>query len=173
MARKALLVIDMLVDFVDEEGALFVGPTAKRIVPFVKKKIEEARENGDLVIYVMDSHKPNDEEFKLFPKHSVKGTRGAEVIPELKPARRDRKVRKRRYSGFYGTNLDEILKKNKIKQAEVVGVCTSICVMDTVGGLRNRDYPVTVYKRGVADFDQKFHRFSLERMKKIYGAEVV
>jgi len=53
-----------------------------------------------------------------------------------------------------------------------VGVCTSICVMDTVGGLANRDYNITVPVKGVADFDPEMHQFSLKRMEKIYGADV-
>lgn len=173
MPRKALIVVDMLVDFIDKDGALYCGPTAEKIVPFIQKKLEQTREAGDLVVYVTDSHRPNDKEFQMFPKHCVKGAPGAHVIPELKPKRGDVVVRKTRYSGFFGTRLEEILKKNRVKRVEVVGVCTSICVMDTVGGLRNRDYPTTVYRKGVADFDQKFHRFALQRMEKTYGAEVV
>ncbi len=173
MSRNALIVVDTLVDFIDKKGALYCGPTAEKMVPFIKKKLEQARRAGDLVVYITDSHKPNDKEFQMFPKHCVKGTPGAQVIPELKPKRGDVVIRKTRYSGFYGTRLESILKENRIKHVDVVGVCTSICVMDTVGGLRSRDYPVTVYKKGVADFDQKFHRFSLERMTKTYGAEVV
>lgn len=173
MPRNALLVLDMLVDFIDEKGALYCGPTALKIVPFVKRKIEQTREGGDLVVYIADSHRPNDKEFEMFPKHCVKGAPGARVIPELKPGRGDVVVRKTRYDGFTGTRLEEVLKKNRVKHVDVVGVCTSICVMDTVGGLRNRDYPTTVYKKGVADFDQKSHRFALRRMEKIYGAEVI
>jgi nicotinamidase-related amidase len=109
----------------------------------------------------------------MFPRHCVTGTPGAQVIPELKPGPGDTIVRKTRFSAFYGTRLEEILKRNRVKRADVVGVCTSICVMDTVGDLRNRDYQVTVYKKGVADFDQKSHRFALQRMEKTYGAEVV
>ncbi|RJP74729.1 MAG: cysteine hydrolase [Candidatus Abyssobacteria bacterium SURF_17] len=173
MARNALIIIDVLVDFIDKNGALYCGPTAEKIVPFIKKEIERTRENGGLVIYLTDAHKPNDKEFELFPKHSVKGTPGAQIIPELRPKRGDVVVPKTRFSGFYGTKLGEILKENKVQHVTVVGVCTSICVMDTVGGLRDRDYAVTVPKKGVADFDQKFHRFALERMRKTYGAKVV
>lgn len=173
MPRNALLVVDMLWDFIDKNGALYCGPTAEKIVPFIKQKIEDAHTAGSLVIYITDSHKQNDKEFEIFPRHCVKGTPGADVVSELKPKRGDIVVRKRRYSGFYGTKLEEILKNNRIKHVDVVGVCTSICVMDTVGGLRNRDYPVTVFKKGVADFDQKFHKFALQRMGETYGAEVV
>ena len=173
MPRSALIVIDMLVDFIRKRGALYCGPTAEKIVPFIKQKIEDARKADSIVIYLTDSHRQNDKEFRMFPPHSVRGTPGAQIIPELKPKRGDIIVRKTRFSGFYGTKLEEVFKNNKIKHVAIVGVCTSICVMDTVGDFRNRDYPVTVYKKGVADFDQKSHRFALKRMENIYGAEVV
>jgi len=44
--------------------------------------------------------------------------------------------------------------------------------MDTVGGLANRDYSITVPLKGVADFDPEFHRFALKRMEKLYGANI-
>ena len=61
---------------------------------------------------------------------------------------------------------------NRIGEVEVVGVCTSICVMDTVGGLANRDYPTTVPAAGVAAFDAEAHRFALNRLERLYGAAI-
>lgn len=87
--------------------------------------------------------------------------------------KKDLVIKKTRYRGFYETELDTVLKGNLIYKVEVVGVCTSICVMDTVGGLRDRDYRVKVYRSGVADFDLQFHDFSLKRMEKAYGARII
>jgi nicotinamidase/pyrazinamidase len=173
MEKKALIVVDMLNDFVDENGALYCGAKARQIIPFVRAQIASCRKQGDLIIYLQDSHSEDDREFEVFPRHSVDGTWGHEVIPELTPEPDDLVVKKRRYSGFFQTPLEEILKGHQIGEVAVTGVCTSICVMDTVGGLRNRDYPVTVYREGVADFDERFHEFSLERMEKIYKANVM
>ncbi len=173
MPRNAWIIIDMLVDFIEKAGTLYCGPTAEKIVPFIRERAEQARQSGDLIIYMTDNHKPDDKEFRMFPKHAVKGTPGAQIIPELKPKRGDIVLPKPTLSCFYKTGLEEVLKQNKVKHVNVLGVCTSICVMDAVGDLRNRRYTVTVYKKGVADFDRKYHRFALERMKKTYGAEVV
>ena len=167
------MIVDMLNDFVRESGALYCGDDAKKITQFIRKKIDECRSSGCKLIYICDSHDKDDKEFKMFKPHCVDGTFGAQVISELKPSLQDAVLKKKRYSGFYGTELDKILKKAKPNVVEVVGVCTSICVMDTVGGLRNRDYKVRVYKDGVADFDKEAHIFSLKRMNEIYGAEVV
>ena len=172
MSNKALIVVDMLNDFIDEKGALFCGKTARDIVPFVRQKIERYRSRKDTVIFLQDAHDENDAEFEKFPRHCVAGTWGSEVIPELAPASDDLIVNKKRYSGFYGTKLDKILSDRKITQVEVVGVCTSICVMDTVGGLANRDYSISVAVEGVADFDPAFHEFALKRMARLYGARI-
>lgn len=170
---KALFVIDMLKDFLNKNGSLYCGDKSRKIIPFVQKKIDEFHRDGNLVVFICDSHDENDLEFKMFPKHCLTGTDGAQIIDELFVEEKDAVVKKTRYSAFYKTNLDNILKDNKISEVHVAGVCTSICVMDTVGDLRNRDYKVLVYKEGVADFDEKAHQFSLERMQKIYGATII
>jgi nicotinamidase/pyrazinamidase len=170
---KALLVIDMLKDFIHPDGALYCGDEARRIVPFIREKIEEFHRRHDLVVFICDSHRPDDLEFRMFPKHSVKGTEGAQIIDELPVDKSDALIEKTRYSAFYNTDLDRVLREQEIEEVQVVGVCTSICVMDTVGDLRNRDYPVTVHRHGVADFDPEAHAFSLRRLEKIYGARVI
>jgi nicotinamidase/pyrazinamidase len=172
MPKKALIIVDMLNDFIDKNGALYCGDTARSIIPFIQERLEAFRNHGDLVIYLQDSHDKNDKEFERFPSHCVAGSRGSEIIPELTPKPGDNVIPKKRYSGFYGTDLESILESAGVDEAEVVGVCTSICVMDTVGGLANRDYKITVPVKGVADFDQKFHEFALQRMEQLYGARV-
>ncbi len=170
---KALFVIDMLKDFINKDGALYCGDSCRKIIPFVKEKIEEFHKDGNLVVFICDAHKEDDLEFEVFPKHCVAGSSGAEIIDELPVGDKDIIVKKTRYSAFYGTNLDDVLEDNSISEVYVVGVCTSICVMDTVGDLRDRDYKVIVYKDGVADFDERNYQFSVERMEKIYAAKVV
>jgi nicotinamidase/pyrazinamidase len=170
---KALFVIDMLKDFINKDGALYCGEPCRKIIPFVKEKIDEFHKDGDLVVFICDAHKEDDLEFKVFPKHCVAGTPGAEIIDELPVGKDDVIIKKTRYSSFYCTNLDDVLKEKPISEVHVVGVCTSICVMDTVGGLRDRDYKVIVYKDGIADFDERAYQFSVERMEKIYAAKVI
>ena len=170
---KALLIIDMIKDFINPDGALYCGDTSRKIIPFIKGKIDEFHRSNGLVVFLCDSHEEDDLEFKMFPKHSVAGTEGAEIIDEMPVGEKDIIIRKKRYSAFYGTNLDVVLQENDVNEVNVVGVCTSICVMDTVGDLVNRDYEVIVCKKGVADFDQKAHQFALERMSNVYGAKVV
>jgi len=171
--KKALIIVDMLVDFVDKKGALYCGESATRIIPRIRRLIQNMRKQGAAIIYLADSHEPDDREFELFPRHCVKGTPGAQVTSELKPLPADYVVLKTRYSGFYNTNLDEVLKEVSPDEVHIVGVCTSICVMDTVSGLRSRDYKVVVHSDAVADFDLEAQQFALKRIEEILGAQVI
>jgi nicotinamidase-related amidase len=173
---KALLVIDMLNDFIEEKGVLYCGETARKIIPQVKKLIQDFLTSGEPVIYLCDSHEKDDEEFRLFPSHCVKGSWGAEVVEELKPEKDNPLVyviEKTRFSGFYKTELEELLKKLKVDELWLTGVCTSICVMDTAKDAYERGFKLTVVKDAVADFDPEFHQFALKRMERIYGAKIV
>jgi nicotinamidase/pyrazinamidase len=173
VVRKGLIVVDMLKDFIEEKGVLFCGSGCRRIVPFVVDTVERMRNEGSAIIFLGDCHDKDDKEFQLFPPHCICNTEGAELIEELTVMPGDYFVNKTRYSGFYGTNLDEIVTSERLEEVYLVGVCTSICVMETVADLRNRDYPTFVFRKGVADFDQDAHNFALKRMETILGATIV
>ncbi len=173
MGKTALIVADMLNDFLDPGGSLYVGAQAREIIPFVAQKIAEFRAQAGVVIFVCDAHAPDDREFRYFPAHAVKGSWGARIIPELAPAPGDYRVEKTRYSAFAHTNLDDILKQEQVTEVHVVGVMTSICVMETVKELFDRDLPALVYRQGVADSDPEAHAFALKQMQRVLGAKVV
>jgi nicotinamidase-related amidase len=172
MIKAALIVVDMLNDFIDEKGALYCGQSARDIVPFVRLRLDAHRRAGSLVVFLHDAHAKDDREFEKFPPHCVAGTWGSQIIDALSPQTGERVLPKTRYSGFYGTDLENILTEYGPDEVEVVGVCTSICVMDTVGGLANRDYRTVVPRAGVADFDAEAHRHALKRMERLYGATI-
>jgi len=173
--RKALIVVDMLNDFVHKDGALFFQAGAD-IIPAVKARIEAYAAVEDIMIFLCDSHAEDDKEFARFPEHAVKKTWGAGVVGDLVAVVSGYDtifIPKTRYSGFFGTSLGRKLDEYNPDEVEVVGVCTSICVMDTVGGLANRDYKVTVPLNAVADFDEVAHHAALGRMGVLYGAEII
>lgn len=170
---KALLIIDMLNDFVKPEGVLYCGEKAEKIIPEIIKLKREFKEKKFPIIYLCDSHTFEDEEFSLFPPHCIKGTPGAQVVEELTPEKEDFIVYKTKFSGFYLTDLEKILKELKVKELYLTGLCTSICVMDTAKDAFYRGFKVVIPVKAVADFDERFHQFALERMKKIYGAKLI
>jgi nicotinamidase/pyrazinamidase len=173
LSQKALIVADMLNDFLDPAGALYIGAQGREIIDFVAQKIAEFRAGAGVVIFVCDAHAPDDREFRIFPPHAVKGSWGARIIPQLAPAPGDELVEKTRYSAFARTELDNLLKRRQVTEVHVVGVCTSICVMETVKELFDRDIPTVVYAQGVADFDPEAHAFALKQMQRVLGAQVV
>lgn len=85
----------------------------------------------------------------------------------------DYRVAKTRYSCFYDTDLQDILNREQVTWVEVVGVCTSICILETAKELFDRDLPCRVYREGVADFDPEAHTFALKHMARVLGVEVV
>ena len=173
--EKVLIVVDMLNDFVHKNGVLFFQQGAD-IIDAVKKRIGAYMEEGNTIIFLCDAHAENDKEFERFPAHAIKKTWGAGVVAKLVDTIGDYKnvvcIPKTRYSGFYGTPLGGELNIHKPDKVEVVGVCTSICVMDTVGGLANRDYKTVVPMNAVADFNAQAHNIALTRMNTLYGAEI-
>jgi nicotinamidase/pyrazinamidase len=170
MAREVILVVDMLRGFLEEKMPLFCGERSRRIIPCITKLLE--RKKGAEVIFLCDSHKIDDAEFKMFPPHCIEGSSEAQIVPELSnfPGRR---IPKRRYSAFFNTDLEQVLLEIAPEKVTVVGVCTDICVMYTVADLRNRDYVVEVPRDCVATFDEAAHEFALKHMQKILGAHVV
>jgi len=163
---EALLVIDMLNDFL-LEGAPLEVTGAREIIPFLKKHIEAARQGGVPVIYICDSHTSGDPEFEVWPEHAVSGSAGAGVVDELEPLPGDIIVRKTSYSGFYNTDLEEILRDHNVRQLTIAGVCTSICVLYTAVDAFMRGYDVEVPDDSVAGLSPEDHTFALRQIREV------
>ena len=163
----------MIEDFAHEGGALYCGPTMGQIIPVIQKELTRARSAGEAVIYLTDNHVPDDAEFKIFPPHAIAGSRGAEIIPELAPEDEDNVILKRRYSGFFGTDLDITLRERQVDTLRLVGDCTNICVLYTAADARNLGYAVEVVREAVTSFDQKAHHDALRELEKTLGAKIV
>ena len=143
---SAVLVIDMLNDFLVEGGKM-VLPGGDHIVPNQKDVLDAARKIDIPIIYVNDAHRPGlreDREFLKRGQHCIEGTWGAKVIDALKPSAEDMIITKRRFSGFFETDLDLTLKDLGIKILIVMGVVTNICVRSTIHDAFFRGYKVIV-----------------------------
>ena len=174
MARMAVLVLDMLNDFVT--GKLKTDRVARIIKP-LQKLVEAARAHGVPVIYSNDAHLSIDfEVVERWGDHAIKGSPGGQVIPELAPAENDFVVEKRVYSGFYETGLDSLLrslyKGMGVETVILVGVHTHICVRHTAADAFYRGYKIIVPSDGVQAFTRKDHEEGLKYLKNIYSAEI-
>lgn len=172
--KRALLVIDMLNDFVEENSPLEV-PNTRKIVPEIQKVIEQAMVTDDKVIFICDSHEPNDPEFKRmgWKPHAIKDSHGAAIIKELSsPFRGNKVIQKTTYSGFYKTELEYYLIRENIEQLYIAGCVTNMCVLYTVADAVQRGYNVVVLKDCVAGINPKHHYDALEQMKLVLGATI-
>ena len=169
---NVVLVTDMVVGFMEAGRNLYCGDEARRIIPNVQRLIEAEQAAGGSVVFICDTHDPDDLEFQMFPVHCVRGTEEADLIPELRGYEGVR-LPKRRYSAFFDTNLADMLAEIEPERVIICGVCTDICVMHTVADARNRDYAVDVPTDCVASFDARAHANALEHIEKILGARLL
>lgn len=171
--KEALLVIDMLDDFVREGSPLEV-PATRTILPALQQRLAGARARGVPVIYVCDAHRPDDPEFARmgWPPHAVKGTPGAAVVAELTPQETDPVVEKTSYSGFHHTGLEGILQALGVTGLVLTGCVTNICVLYTAYDAVIRDYRVTVPADCVAPLDSTDGEFALRQMEQVLGVTV-
>mgnify|MGYP001570023281 FL=1 len=172
MPQKTLLIIDMLDDFV-LPGAPLEVPDTRKIIPNIGREIIKARGAGYPVVYVCDSHAPDDREFQIWPRHCVKGTKGAQVVDELEPEPKDIVVEKTTYSGFFNTRLEEVLRSLGVTDLIITGCVTNICILFTASDAVLRGYNVTVPKDCVAGLNKEDHEFGLRQMEKVLKVNII
>ena len=167
--HPAILVVDMLNDFVT--GALTCD-RAKAIVPATAKLLDAARAAGVPVIFCNDAHIPGiDRELKIWGDHALVGTKGAEVIPELNLCSKDYVVPKRRYSGFFQTDLDILLKELGVQTVIMTGLHAHMCVRHTSADAFCLGYDVVVAKEETDSFTEEDYKNGLAYLKLCYGAD--
>ncbi len=146
----AIIVVDMQNDFV-EEGAPLETPMGRKFAGKLNDLLETSRDAGATVIYTTHAHResgcdkgtmadlwvPIDEGAGL-----VDGTRGIEIYDEVAPKEDEVVIKKHRYSGFYGTDLDIILRNSGIETVVITGVTTENCCAMTAREAQFRDYNV-------------------------------
>lgn len=166
--KPAILVVDMLNDFVT--GAIGCD-RAREIVPATATLLDAARKAGVPVIYCNDAHLPGiDRELQIWGDHAIVGTKGAEVIPELTPREGDFVVPKRRYSGFFQTDLDILLKELGVKTVIITGLHTHMCCRHTAADAYCLGYDVVFAKEATNSFTEHDYQYGLEYAKTCYGA---
>ena len=173
------LVVDMSNDFVDDNGTLTAGKVAQDIVDAILKRLNLFFENGEIIVFCMDSHTEDDPHFQLWPPHNIKGTWGSNLYGNLFEWYNERKnsnnvyfVEKSEYDAFYNTDLENILKQNGVNTVYVSGVCTDICVFNTVYGAYKAGLRTVVAADECATFTQN-QKIFLDHMNAIYKTEII
>ncbi len=186
VGRPALAVVDMQNDFVDAEvGSYALG--ADTMVSRIARLIDAARGVGTPVIFSQEAHRASgiDGGRLLWDGRSgwvtgrhpraapgakpappcIEGTKGFEIVGALEPRRDDVRIVKRRFSIFFGTELDQILRRLEIETLLIVGVCTDVCVLWTTGDACQRDYHVRVLEDCVAGTSAEAHDAALKLIR--------
>ena len=168
-----------------QEGFTRIGnlasPECAAKIPSVVSITRDELDRGTPVIFTKDSHVEGDLEFRMFPPHCIVGTPEHQLVEELRPFedRAAAVIRKRRFSAFFDTELEDVLAGLRPDEVHIMGFCTDICVLHTTSDLRNRDYIVVVRAEGCETFDGpdhghvEFNRRAFAHMQAILGARVV
>lgn len=168
-SHTAVLVVDMLNDFLEAGGAM-VLPGGARLYQPVNDLTRAARAAGGTVVWVCDRHNSRkDAEFAKRKVHCLAGTWGAEIAGALTCLEADRVVYKRRYSGFFGTDLDLQLRELGARHLVVCGVVTNICVRSTVHDAFFLGYDVIVPSDCVAATSPREQESSLYDIDTHFG----
>jgi len=166
--RSAVLVIDMLNDLLEPEGAMPLLE-GRRLYKPIRRLLRSARQSGTAVIWICDEHLPTDREFEKRSVHCLHGSWGAEIVAELEPEVSELRIPKTRYSGFFETDLDHRLRQQGIDHLILTGVVTNICVRSTAHDAFFRDYRVTVPVECVAATSEREQDSTLYDLDTHYG----
>ena len=169
---NALLVVDMSVGFMVPGHNLYCGDEGRKIIPNVQRLIEKEQARGSKVFFICDTHDPDDLEFEVYPTHCIRGSGEEKVIPEL-AGYYGELIPKRRYTGFFETDLADRLAELKPEKTIVCGVATDGCVLYTVADARIRDCPVEVPVDCVYSSNPEGHAYALKHMEDTLGVKLV
>lgn len=183
--------VDVQVDFMLPGGKLYV-PGAEKLVPNIRKLTDAARRNEVFMVSSGDFHPPDDPEFAQFPPHCVKGTTGADLLPE---ALADKVVKienlptaqlpadlslyqqilleKQTLDVFQSLHADELVQRLGDRAEFVVfGVVTEYCVACAVRGLMQRKRRVAVVQDAIQTLAPEAGEKSLAEFQRL-GARLV
>jgi nicotinamidase-related amidase len=168
--KSALVVVDMVNDFVHDDGALTVGKPAQDIVPYISDQISLFRGRDDIVVGGVDWHSEFDCAIAGWPVHAATkwGREYYGVLSDIIPLH----VYKSGYDCFKKTSLADYLRRHQVKQVHLCGVCTDICVFATAMGAYDAGFKTVIHARGCATFTQH-HKLFLDHMKLCFKSEIV
>jgi biuret amidohydrolase len=160
-AKTALIIVDMENDFV-AEGAPLRATMAPAVVPPLKQALAHARRTGMRLIFTTHAHRRDGCDMGVYGSvwppivarvGLVEGDQGIEIYDALKPLSHEVVLKKRRYSAFYGTDLDIILRSSGIEAAIISGVTTENCCHATARDALFHNHGVIFLSDATGTFD--------------------
>lgn len=174
-SSTVLVCIDVQKDFVPplESDGREAAPVRR-----IRALVEAARSSSIPVVFIRELHNENlvdlGREADGFEElHCLEGTAGAEFIEGFGPRPTEYQVRKRRYSAFFGTDLDIILRGYGAETVLLVGGLTDVCVHYTAVDAHQHDYHVRVISDAVFGSTQAAHLSALEAVQYLQIGAVI
>jgi nicotinamidase-related amidase len=166
-SKTVVIVVDLLNDFF-KEGVLASRRT--ELTQAVNNLVSFARDKLIPIIWVRQEFASDlSDAFSEMRKKriavTISGTNGCLLLPELdyRPSS-DHLIIKKRYSAFYGTELDNLLAKLNPTNLIIAGINTHACVRMTAIDAYQRDYEVVLAKECIASYDVAHHEVTLRYM---------
>lgn len=163
-AASALLVIDMQRFFLDSESPTFTCGGAA-ILGNVKRLITAFRKAGRPVIYTRHVHHPDDLDAGImgwwWEGKCLEGSPESEIHAELAPLSGEKVVFKHRYSAFYNTDLETVLRCLKAEDLIISGIMTNMCCESTARDAYYRDYRIFFPADATGSVCEEMHVSSL------------
>jgi nicotinamidase-related amidase len=167
---SALLVVDMQRFFLDADSPTFTCGGAA-ILPGISHLVAAFRRAGRPVIFTKHVHHPDGLDSGImewwWQGKCIEGSPESEIHAELAPLPGEKVVLKHRYSAFYNTDLDTVLRCLKVEDLVVSGVMTNMCCESTARDAYYRDYRVFFPADGTGTINEEMHVASL--MNLAYG----
>ena len=160
-AKTALIVVDMQNDFV-AKGAPMETPAARAMVPKLAEAMKACRDSAIRVIFTAHVHRQDGSDMGQFGDiHAlianrsalVDNSRGVDIYPDLKPAIGEHVIKNHRYSAFFGTDLDMILREWGIDTVIISGTTTENCCLATARDAMFLNYRVAFLSDATATCD--------------------
>ena len=178
--NTALIVVDMQNIWVHPRGARYL-PMSEDIVPKIQELLEFCRPRQVPVIYLHTTKRKDLADAGIFADvkpqtqdaddgwSNFEGSPGAELYEPVKPAAGDIMVKKFRYSGFYGTQLENLLRALRRDTIAITGVATNVCCDSTARDGAMRDFKVLFLSDCNASFSQEEQDATLRNFDKHFG----
>ena len=165
-ADAALLVVDMTKPFVDDERCPLHSPNARAIVGRVSELVDAFRAANRPVIWIAQGHHSAEHDrgkhlSSWWPLVLLQGTSDVEMAAAL-DVKGDKVIIKRRYSGFYQTDLECTLRCLEVKQVVICGVLTHVCPYATAVDAFMRDFEVYYVADCTATLNRALHIAALQ-----------
>jgi biuret amidohydrolase len=162
--KTALLVTDMQIFFLDPGSPTFTcGGLA--ILPRLKRLIAVFREKGLPVIYTQHVHHPDHLDSGImgwwWKGMCIEGSPESQIHPEIAPNPGEKVIQKHRYSAFYNTDLETVLRVLKVEDLVICGVMTNMCCESSARDAYFRDYRVFFLADGTGSINEEMHLASL------------